>query len=76
MSQLTKTAKKTFVGLVLSNLLIVFALMQLGQYYYENLRAPLPAKAVRSIVHLVTILQKNPQTLWPLIILNKGSSWA
>ncbi|KTC83917.1 sensor histidine kinase [Legionella cincinnatiensis] len=76
MSQLTKTAKKTFIGLILGNLLIIFSFMQLGKYYYENIRSPLPPKAVRSLVHLVTLLQKNPQSLWPVILRNQSTSWA
>lgn len=76
MSQLTKTAKKTLVGLILGNLLIIFSLMQLGKYYYENIRSPLPPKAVRSLTHLVLLLQKNPQAMWPLILRNQSISWA
>ncbi|KTC91021.1 HAMP domain-containing histidine kinase [Fluoribacter dumoffii] len=76
MSQLTKTAKKTLVGLILGNLLIIFSLMQLGKYYYENIRSPLPPQAVRSLTHLVALLQKNPQSIWPLILRNQSISWA
>ncbi|WP_454782942.1 sensor histidine kinase [Legionella sp. WA2022007384] len=76
MTQLTKTAKKTLIGLILGNLLIIFSLMQLGKYYYENIHSPLPPKAVRSLTHLVTLLQKNPQSIWPLILRNQSISWA
>lgn len=76
MSQLTKTAKKTLTGLMLGNLLIIFALMQLGQYYYENIRSPLPPKAARTLIHLVTLLQKNPQSRWPKILENESKFWA
>ncbi|QMT61279.1 cell wall metabolism sensor histidine kinase WalK [Legionella sp. PC997] len=76
MTQLTKTAKKTLIGLILGNLLIIFSLMQLGKYYYENIRSPLPPKAVHSLIHLVTLLQKNPQSIWPLILRNQSISWA
>ncbi|WP_115710818.1 sensor histidine kinase [Legionella sainthelensi] len=76
MSQLTKTAKKTLIGLILGNFLIIFSFMQLGNYYYENIRSPLPPKAVRSLVQLVTLLQKNPQSLWPVILRNRSTSWA
>ncbi len=76
MSQLTKTAKKTLIGLILGNLLIIFALMQLGKYYYENIHSPLPPKAVRSLIQLVNFLQKNPQSIWPMILRNQITSWA
>ncbi|STY30632.1 sensor histidine kinase [Legionella wadsworthii] len=76
MSQLTRTAKKTLVGLIIGNLLILFSLMQLGKYYYENIHAPLPPKAVRSLTHLVVLLQQNPQSMWPLILRNQRISWS
>lgn len=75
MSQLTKTAKKTFIGLTLSTLLIIFAFMQLGQYYYENIRSPLPLKAARSLLHLVYLLKNNPQSNWSIILRKQGISW-
>ncbi|MBI2786916.1 MAG: HAMP domain-containing histidine kinase [Legionella longbeachae] len=76
MSQLTTTAKKTLLGLILANLLILFAIMQLEKYYYENIRSPLPPKAAHSLIHLVTFLQKNPQSIWPMVLRNQSPSWA
>jgi signal transduction histidine kinase len=76
MSQLTKTAKKTMVGLILGNLLIIFALTQLGKYYYENIHSPLPPQAARSLINLVNLLQKNPQSMWPMVLNNQRTSWS
>jgi len=75
MSQLTKTAKKTFIGLILGNFLIIFALMQLGQYYHEHIRSSLPPHAVRSLVHLVSLLQKKPESSWTIILHDQATSW-
>ncbi|EHL29536.1 hypothetical protein [Legionella drancourtii] len=72
MSQLTNTAKKTLSGLVLGNLLIIFALIQLGQYYYARNHSFIPANTVRSLTHLVNQLQKQPQANWPSILQNSN----
>lgn len=68
MNQLTNTAKKTLIGLALGNLLIIFALTQLGQYYYARNHSFIPANTVRSLTRLVNQLQKQPQTNWPALL--------
>lgn len=72
MSQLTNTAKKTLIGLALGNLLIIFALTQLGQYYYARNHSFIPANAVHSLTRLVNQLQKQPQANWPAILQNSN----
>lgn len=68
MSQLTKTAKKTLVSLILGNLVIIFALLQLNQYYNARNHSFMSVNTVRSLAHLVNQLQKNPQSSWPAIL--------
>lgn len=75
MSQLTKTAKKTFLGLVLSNMLIIFALLQLEHYYDSRNHSLVPANAVRSLTRLVNQLQANRQSEWPSVLQQQNLRW-
>ncbi|WP_058533128.1 sensor histidine kinase [Legionella saoudiensis] len=75
MSQLTTTARKTLLGLILGNLIIGFALLQLGQYYAHT-HSFISANAIRSLTRLVNQLQKNPQSSWPSILQNRHSRWS
>ena len=73
MSQLTKTAQKTFIGLALGNLLIIFALTQLSQYYYAGNNSFIAANTVRALTRLVNQLQTTPETNWPTILQNRNN---
>lgn len=75
MSQLTKTAKKTLCGLLIGTLLIVFGLLQLGQYYAQS-QTFISAKTLRSLTRLVNQLQKSPQANWPSILQNYPVYWS
>lgn len=68
MSQLTRTAKRTLAGLILGNLVIIFALLQLNQYYNAKNHSIVPVNTVRSLTHLINQLQKRPQSSWPAIL--------
>lgn len=76
MSKLTRTAKKTYAGLVFGNLLIIFAIMLLGQYfYYVNLKPIVPANTVHSLVKVVHVLKNRPEMNWPRIIQRQNVPW-
>ncbi|CEG56183.1 sensor histidine kinase [Legionella fallonii] len=76
MIQLTRTAQKTLIGLVLGNLLIILSFFQLMQYYYGNRKPVIPPHAIQSLTSLVKKLQSSPQTDWTMILEKQSTPWS
>ncbi|MCL9685649.1 ATP-binding protein [Legionella maioricensis] len=76
MSQLTRSGQKTFVGLLLGNLLIILALFQLIQYYYDHRKPMVPPRVIQSLTHLVQKLQSSPQINWPGLLEKQATPWS
>lgn len=76
MSHLTTTAKKTYAGLVCGNLLIIFAIVMLGQYfYYVNIKPIVPPANVRAMGKLIHVLKEKPESNWPKLITKQTIPW-
>lgn len=75
MIQLTKTAKKTYVGLIVSNILLIILFSQLILYYYDNIKPVMPPRAVQYLINLTDRLQKTPQSVWPAILQSQNIPW-
>src|SRR3990167_1552720 len=76
MSHLTKTAKKTYLGLVCANICIVFAMVVLGYYFDDvNLKPVVPPVHVRAIGKLVHKLQTNPASVWSKMVGQLSIPW-
>jgi len=73
--KLTNSAKKAYLGLVLANLLIMFSFLQLHNYYYDYLKAPIPPGPLQSLINLVSMLQKATQDKWPSILKEHPIEW-
>ena len=77
MSQLTSTARKTYLGLLSANILIIFAVMVLGQYFYYANSKPLIAPAtIHSLGKVVHFLKDKPEFNWSKFVNKHGLSWA
>ena len=77
MSKLTETAKKTYLGLVIGNLLIISAIMLLGQYfYYVNIRPIVPANTVHALTKFVRFLKEKPESNWPKVLHKRTIPWS
>ncbi len=76
MIQLTQTAQKTLVGLVLGNLLIIVSFFQLMQYYYDHRKPIIRPHAIQSLTSLVKKLQGSPQTDWTMILEKQSAPWS
>ena len=76
MSQLTTTAKKTYGALVCGNLLIIFALILLGQYFYTmNIKPIVPPAKVRAMGKMVHLLKQKSELNWPKLIAKETIPW-
>ncbi|KTD17746.1 sensor histidine kinase [Legionella jordanis] len=76
MKQLTPSARKMFLSLVLGNLLLLLAFLQLGQYYVQTKPPMIPPHSIRSLLHLIGRLQTTAQMYWPMIIKTQAVPWS
>ena len=77
MSQLTITAKKIYAGLFCGNLLIILAIMLLGQYfYYVNVKPIVPPQTVRALGKMVRYLKENPEANWSKLSNRQNLPWS
>src|SRR3990167_7415259 len=76
MSQLTKTAQKTYAGLVCGNLIILFSLLMLGQYFYTmDLKPLVPPANLRALGKVVHLLKEKSESNWPQVIAKQTIPW-
>lgn len=68
MSQLTKTALKTYLALIIINLLIIMAFLQLGWTYQEKMKPRFPPHTFQHLIKLTNKLQSTSQLQWPDIL--------
>lgn len=65
MSQLTSHAKKTYAGLMIGNVLIIFSIMLLGQYFDYVTKKPIASPAmIHKMVKFIHFLKENPEKSW------------
>jgi signal transduction histidine kinase len=76
MSQLTRSGKKTFIGLLSGNLLIILAFFQLIQYYYDHRKPMVPPRVIQPLTHLVQKLQNSPQINWSSLLEKQATPWS
>ncbi|AHE68065.1 sensor histidine kinase [Legionella oakridgensis] len=77
MSRLTKTARKTYAGLMIGNLLIILAGLLLIQYiYYVNIRPVVPPATVHSILKFVYLIKSKPESQWSTIMRRNKLPWS
>ncbi len=76
MNRLTMTAKKTYVGLVLGNLAIIFSIMLLGQYfYYVNSKPIVPPNTIHTLAKYVHLMKVKPEENGPKILRRQHLPW-
>lgn len=77
MSKLTTAARKTYTGLMVGNVLIIFAIMLLGQYfYYINVKPIVPPNTVHTMAKIVHFLKTKPDSNWPKILRRYNVPWS
>lgn len=77
MMALTDNAKKTFLSLVIGNLLLIFSVIGLLQYLdYVNRKPMLAPSVVHSLVQYVHQFKDTPTSKWAMLLKKYPSPWS